>query len=118
MTVLRRLRHLAGAFGVEVCGYALMSNHIHLVLRVRPDLAAQWSTEEVARRWRIIFPLHDEATGESIDPAEHDLRMLTAAEDRLARLRGRLASLSWFMRRLCEWIARCANHEDQCRGRF
>ncbi len=44
--------------------------------------------------------------------------MLTADASRLAALRGRLSSLSWLMRCLCKRIARGANHEDQCRGRF
>jgi REP element-mobilizing transposase RayT len=116
--VLDRLRQLAGVFGIEVCSYALMSNHIHLVLRNRPDVTQEWSSEEVALRWRKVFPLRDEATGEPIEPEKHDLAMLTADASRLASLRGRLASLSWFMRCLCEWIARKGNHEDQISGRF
>jgi REP element-mobilizing transposase RayT len=116
--VLNRLRQLAGVFGVEVCGYAVLSNHIHLVLRNRPDLAQQWSSNEVALRWRKIFPIRDETTGQAIEPAQHDLAMLTADASRLSILRGRLSSLSWFMRCLCEWIARLANAEDECRGRF
>jgi hypothetical protein len=66
--VINRLRQLTGVFGVEVCSYAVMSNHVHLVLRIRPDLVRQWSDDEVALRWRTIFPLHDEATGEPIEP--------------------------------------------------
>jgi REP element-mobilizing transposase RayT len=116
--VIERLRQLAGVFGVEVCGYAVMSNHIHLVLRNRPDLTRAWSCEEVALRWRKIFPLHDDASGAPIEPEKHDLAMLTADASRLSALRGRLASLSWFMRCLCEWIARKGNHEDKCCGRF
>ena len=27
--ILDRLRHVAGLFGIEVCGYAIMSNHLH-----------------------------------------------------------------------------------------
>ena len=46
--IIDRLRHLAGLFGVEVCGYAIMSNHLHLVLRNRPDSVEQWSDSEVA----------------------------------------------------------------------
>jgi REP element-mobilizing transposase RayT len=116
--VLNRLRQLAGVFGIEVCGYAVLSNHIHLVLRNRPDVAQQWSIDEVALRWRKIFPIRDETTGEAIEPEQHDLAMLTADPSRVASLRARLASLSWFMRCLCEWIARKGNHEDECRGRF
>jgi len=44
--------------------------------------------------------------------------MLTANSDRLAEVRKRLANLSWFMRCLCERIARAANHEDGSCGRF
>ncbi len=103
--VLTRLRQLAGVFGVEVCSYTVMSNHIHLVLRNRPDVTQRWSSDEVALRWRTIFPVRDEATGEPIEPEKHDLAMLTADATRLAELRDRLGSLSWFMRCLCEWIA-------------
>jgi REP element-mobilizing transposase RayT len=116
--IVDRLRRLAGLFGVEVCGYAIMSNHLHLVLRNRPDLVQRWSDAEVAFRWRKLFPRRSELTGERVEPDDHDLAMVTADGDRLARLRTRLASLSWFMRCLCEWVARAANSEDGCGGRF
>ena len=38
--------------------------------------------------------------------------------ERVAELRRRLGSLSWFMRFMNERIARLANHEDACKGRF
>jgi REP element-mobilizing transposase RayT len=116
--ILDRLRALAGLFGVEVCGYAIMSNHLHLVLRNRPDSVEQWSDAEVALRWRKLFPQRDDVTGEPAEPDDHDLAMLMANADRLATLRGRLSSLSWFMRCLCEWVARAANREDGSAGRF
>ena len=34
-----------------------MVNHIHVILRNRPDIVAGWSDEEVARRWWKLFPL-------------------------------------------------------------
>ena len=83
-----------------------MSNHLHLVLRNRPDIAEQWSADEIALRWCRVFPPRDDATGEPVEPGEHDLAMLTANSERLAELRKRLANLSWFMRCLCEKIAR------------
>jgi REP element-mobilizing transposase RayT len=116
--ILDRLRQLAGLFGVEVCGYAIMSNHLHLVLRNRPDVVEQWSDVEVALRWRKLFSRRNDLTGMPAEPDDHDLAMLTADADRLATLRARLASLSWFMRCLCEWVARVANREDGSSGRF
>ncbi|MGO9921810.1 MAG: transposase [Isosphaeraceae bacterium] len=113
--ILDRLRELAGLFAIEVCGYSVMSNHLHLVLRNRPDIAEQWSADEIAWRWCRVFPPRDDATGE---PREPDLAMLTANSERLAEVRKRLANLSWFMRCFCEKIARKANHEDGSRGRF
>jgi hypothetical protein len=44
--------------------------------------------------------------------------MLANNSERLAQLRQRLANLSWFMRCLCEKIARTANHENGSSGRF
>ncbi len=53
-----------------------------------------------------------------VEPSEPGLAMLTANSDSLAELCKRLANLSWFMRCLCEKIARAANHEDGSSGRF
>ncbi len=116
--ILDRLRHLAGLFGVEVCGYAIMSNHLHLVLRNRPDSVELWSDAEVALRWRKLCPQRDDVTGEPAEPDDQDLAMLMGDAERLAAQRGRLSSLSWFMRCLCEWVARAANREDDSPGRF
>jgi hypothetical protein len=116
--ILDRLRELAGLFAIEVCNYTLMSNHLHVVLRNRPDIAQQWSDHDIALRWCRVFPPRDDATGRPVEPDEHDLAMVTADPDRLAELRTRLASLSWFMRCLCEKIARAANDEEGSSGRF
>ena len=54
--IQERLRELAGIFALDVCGYAILSNHFHVVLRVAPARAEQWSADEVAERWLRLFP--------------------------------------------------------------
>jgi REP element-mobilizing transposase RayT len=116
--LLDRLRFLSAVFAIEVCAYAILANHYHLVLRILPDLVAQWSDLEVARRWLTLFPRHRDRGGIPLLPTELDIRALADQPARIALLRKRLCSLSWFMGRLNESIARAANHEDQVKGRF
>ena len=54
--IRRRLEVLASVFGIDVLTYAILSNHMHLVLRTRPDVVATWSDREVAERWLRLFP--------------------------------------------------------------
>ena len=63
-----RLEELAGSFAVDVCGFSAMSNHVHVVLRTRPDVAEAWSDEEVARRWWRLFPKRRDEEGEPAEP--------------------------------------------------
>ncbi len=113
-----RLEFLAGMFGVEVLGFSVMSNHLHAILRSRPDVVKTWSDEEVARRWWNLFPQRRNKDGSPAEPADTDLNHLMADARILAELRARLSSISWFMRCTSEVIARMANAEDECTGRF
>ena len=106
------MRELAGVFSIEVCAYAIMSNHSHLVLWCRPSVAETWGAEEVARRWLRLFGRPEGGQ------LEEEVAKLAADADRVAVCRGRLGSVSWFMRCLNERIARRANAEDECTGRF
>ena len=111
------LEQLAGAFAIDVSSYAVMDNHVHVILRQRPDIAKAWSAEDVTRRWRSIFGKPAQTKQE-----RDRLQLLVDAESANPKLvrerRQRLASISWFMRCLCEPIARRANREDGCNGRF
>ncbi len=116
--VVERLRFLASVFAIEVCAYAILAMHFHTILRTRPDIVASWSDREVARRWLILFPRHRRKRGAPIAPAEKEICALAECPERIAELRERLSSLSWFMGRLNEFIARAANKEDEVKGRF
>jgi REP element-mobilizing transposase RayT len=116
--IVHRLRHLAALFAIEVCAYAVMENHYHAILRLRPDIVATWSDWEVATRWLTLFPRHHTIDGTALPPTDLDVLALTHDPERIAQLRQRLCSLSWFMGRLNEFIARAANKEDKVKGRF
>jgi hypothetical protein len=115
--IRRRMEALASVFAVDVLSYAIMSNHLHQILRNRPDVVATWSDEQVAIRWLKVFPgrrLEEHLA----EPTENDVNMLCRDKERLAEIRGRLSDISWFMRALAEPIARMANKQDECTGRF
>ena len=116
--IRRRMEFLAGEFGVDVLGYTVMSNHLHAILRTRPDVVREWSDEEVARRWWQLFPWRREADGSATKMREDELQAMLSDAKKLVEWRKRLSSVSWFMRCLAEPIARQANHEDECTGRF
>jgi len=113
-----RLRYLGAVFAIEVCAYAVLETHYHTILRTRPDIVASWSDREVATRWLTLFPRHHGPGGAAIPPVEQDIRALADCPERIAVLRLRLCSLSWFMGRLNEFLARAANKEDGVKGRF
>lgn len=115
--IVERLTELSGLFAVDVCSYAVMSNHLHLVIRLDPDTAKNWSEEEILARWERLFSIpslvHRYRTGQTTSKAEDQ-----AARKVIEGWRERLSDLSWFMRCLNEPIARQANAEDGCTGRF
>jgi len=113
----RRILALAETFAVGVYGYAVMSNHYHIVIRLEPERCAAWSDEQVVEKWLSLCP-GKSSTSQS--DAAGAIRKATLLGDvqRLAELRQRLTSLSWFMRFINEPLARFANKEDGCTGRF
>jgi len=116
--LLDRLRFLASIFAIDVCAYAIMENHYHLILRVIPHLVAAWSDRDVAIRWLTLFPHRDRLTGQPLPPTELQIESLANNSERIEQLRKRLCSISWFMGRLNEFVARTANKEDNVKGRF
>lgn len=107
-----RLHRLSECFAIAIHAYAIMSNHLHIVIQVIPELIETWSDGDIAARWLRLFP---SANDDDIDLKRK--RML-ADPARLSVIRSRLSNLSWFMRCLAEPIARRANREDDCKGRF
>ncbi|MBC3806031.1 transposase [Undibacterium seohonense] len=115
--VIERLRELSEVFSISICAYAIMSNHYHLVLHVDRERTAAMSDAEVVERWQRLFSLplllQNFLKGDAQDAATRRV-----VDSLILELRSRLHDLSWYMRCLNESIARRANAEDDCTGRF
>ena len=115
--ILDRIILLSEIFAIDVAAYAIMSNHYYLVVRIDQDRALNWDRAEVIERWYRLFSRHTLVdrflAGESLSSAERD-----AVDALVDTWRERLYDLGWFMRCLNEHIARLANAEDGCTGRF
>ena len=114
----QHLIQFAQAFGVDLLGFALLSNHIHLILRTRPDVVATWSDNEVARRWMMICPHRRSSDGLPLPPTEAEIRSIAGCPVKCGEIRKRLSSISWWMRLLCQRVAMRANQEDEESGHF
>ena len=120
-----RMKKLARCFAVEIFGYAVMSNHFHMVLRYDPKASESWTDEEVAQRYVEAFPprvkgqLDEQDKAEQLEQRKAEERELLMEDpEGLARARRTLGSLSRFMKHLKQPIARRANVEDDCEGHF
>ncbi|WP_025821390.1 transposase [Shewanella marina] len=112
-----RLLSLVQVFSIDICSYAVMHNHLHVVLKVDIERMQAWSDEEVILQWQKLFKgtllTQKLLKGDKIEPYELESFAKTITE-----YRNRLINISWFMRALNEPIARKANKEDKCTGRF
>ena len=117
-----KLLFLPQVFAIEVCAYAVMSNHTHLVLHVNEQQALSLNTTQVLTRWHRVFK-GTLLTQKYLSLSENELDTLSQSElltiEQTAQVyKQRLMDISWFMRVLNESIAREANKEDNCTGRF
>ena len=114
--LLERMKLLGEVFAIRIAAYAVMSNHYHVVLYLDIEQGRAWDRDEVIGRWTRLFsgdPLARAYLRGGLDGAA-----LGQVDSLAARWRERLCDLSWYMRCLNEHLARRANAEDGCKGRF
>ncbi len=115
--VVDRLNLLTEVFAIEVCAYAVMSNHYHVVLHINREVGKSWNTREVLEHWTTLFSGHV-LVQRYLENDKMDHAELQKVEEFSEIYRCRLLDISWFMRCLNEHLAREANKEDGCKGRF
>lgn len=112
-----RVLLLQSVFCIDVCAYAVMSNHYHVVLHVDVEVNRGLSDLQVVGRWHQLFKgtalTQRFLRGDRMDSASR-----CAVQNKVELWRQRLGDISWFIRCTNEWLAREANVEDGCTGRF
>jgi len=93
-----RLKELVSVFAVELAGFSVMDNHLHLLVRLDSKKAQEWSVDEVVRRWLSIFPLRDTA-GTAL-PVSQERRKVPSTFPWYRRVGGPIQSLG-----TGEWVA-------------
>jgi REP element-mobilizing transposase RayT len=115
--VEKRMLFLSSVFAIDICAYAVMSNHVHMVLHVDVKQTQVWSDNNVVQRWhrlhRGTLLTQMFVRGDTISQGQKQ-----TLDNTITEYRRRLHDISWFMRNLNEYIAREANKEDDCKGRF
>jgi Transposase IS200 like len=120
--IVNRLQFLTDFMAVDVISFAVMRNHIHLLLAIRPDVVSGWSDAEVAERrvrlmpnlrWRRKHQVPDGAA-----PTEDELAHILRSPSRLAKTRTDLCNLGFFHRLLKEPCARAWNRAEGVTGHF
>ena len=113
----QKMYALANVYCIDICAYAIMSNHYHLVLHINRSKAQALTDREVVERWqqhhKLPMLIERWLVNRLTCKAEH-----MAVGKIIEIWRNRLWSLSWFMKELNFDIACKANSEDQCKGHF
>ncbi|WP_407333559.1 transposase [Enterovibrio sp. 27052020O] len=113
----KRLLALAKAFCIDICAYAIMSNHYHVVLHINTEKVKRLSPHQIVERWLAFHQgpalVQRFMQGDKLSDTETE-----RCSEIIEIWRERLISISWLMRLLNQHIASEANREDKCTGHF
>lgn len=113
----QKIYELTHVYCIDICAYAIMSNHYHLVVNINKGRATSLSKHDIVERWGKVHKLpvliQRWLKNQVLGQAEKE-----KCAEIIETWRERLWSLSWFMKELNFDIACKANQEDNCTGHF
>ena len=71
--LVERIKFLSSVFAIDVCAYAVMSNHYHVVLFINQDEANSWDHEQILERLGRLFPASTSRLKALLAAAESDV---------------------------------------------
>ena len=72
-----RLKFLVSVFAIEVLAFAIMSNHLHLLISTCMAALNALSDREIAERWLMLYPKRKNGFGK---PSEEDIALLAGIQ--------------------------------------
>jgi REP element-mobilizing transposase RayT len=116
--IVQRLEQLASVYLIDILAFAVLDNHLHVVVRTLPDEVKKLTDRQVAIRWLSLHPGRLLEEFICVEPTEAQIKQLLSNPKKLEKIRGYLSSPSAFMKDLCEPISNRANREDGRKGHF
>ena len=112
--LLERMAFLSRHLAIELYAFAVMENHLHLLIRIRPDVAARLDDGEVARRRLAVLS----SRRRDLSEERALIDSMTSSRKLIDKARRDLADPGFFHRLLKEPCARMWNKEDGVSGHF
>ena len=112
-----RLLKLSEVFCIDIGAYAVMSNHYHVVLRVDVSGADKLSDDQVIARMSRLYRCNSGMKRHIGSLPLTETEQL-ACKKQIAHWRSLLTDISRFMAEVNQYIARRANIEEDCKGKF
>jgi len=109
--MLSVMQVLDAATCIELAAFALMDNHVHLLLRVLPKEARRWSARDVARRWLLLHPPRN-GYGRIRDVSDDDIQHLADDGEWVEATRAKLSSISFYMKEFKQRAAEYINRDE------
>ena len=113
--LLKQLERVANFTAVGVAGWAVMDNHLHLLLKVDAEAARGWSDREVARRWLGLHPARD-GYFRPVAVSDEQVDSFVSDTDQVVKMRERLMSISYFMKEIKQELTQRINKLEDTVG--
>jgi hypothetical protein len=101
------MAHQSLFMAIDILRFAIMDNHVHFLLRTRPDIVRGWSDQEVARNYLQLCPRYNRRRKvdgkwvyEAREPRQCDIDEIVNDKNKLKKIRQKLSSLSFWMQLL------------------
>src|SRR5210317_409680 len=88
--LVSRLKFLSYVYAIDLCAYAVLDNHYHVVLHVDKERALSWSKQEVAERWLQLYAGHMLVDRWLMAPGTLDASSLRKVDEIIEQWRERL----------------------------